>query len=140
MVGGPTESDDLDQTESNRAVVRSFAEAVLISRQLDRLEDYVTEDGYAEHNRQLADGALRSALEAWHEGGRHIDYQRVHRSLAEGNIVLCVNERHSGGVRSAFYDLSSCRWKARGTFGTQRRRSHLATNGRTTTASSDTQS
>jgi predicted SnoaL-like aldol condensation-catalyzing enzyme len=107
MVDGPTETVDLDQTESNRAFVRSFVEAVLIDGQLDRLTDYVDEDGYAEHNPRLVDGvsALRSALEASGKGGRRIDYKRVHRVLAEGNFVLSVSEGNFGGVHSAFYDL-----------------------------------
>ena len=107
MVDGPTESDDLDQTESNRAVVQSFVETVLIGGQRDRLTDYIAEDSYAEHNPRLTDGfqALKSALAASHEGGKHIDYQRIHRVLAEGNFVLCLSEGNSGGVHSAFYDL-----------------------------------
>lgn len=108
MVDGPTEAVDLDQTETNRAVVRSFVETVLIDGQLDRLTDYVDADAYAEHNPRLGDGvaALRSALEETTDNGRrHIDYQRVHRVLAEGNFVLCVSEGHIGGVHSAAYDL-----------------------------------
>jgi predicted SnoaL-like aldol condensation-catalyzing enzyme len=107
MVDGPTEAVDHDQTERNRAIVRSFVDTVLIGRQLDRLTDFVDADTYAEHNPRLADGvsALRSALEAADKGRRHIDYQRVHRVLAEGNFVLCVSEGDFGGVHSAFYDL-----------------------------------
>jgi predicted SnoaL-like aldol condensation-catalyzing enzyme len=107
MVDGPTEAVDRDQTERNRAIVRSFVDTVLIGRQLDRLTDFVDADTYAEHNPRLADGvsALRSALEAADKGRRHIDYQRVHRVLAEGNFVLCVSEGDFGGVHSAFYDL-----------------------------------
>jgi len=107
MVDGPTETVDLGQTESNRAFVRSFVENVLIDGQLDRLTDYIDEDTYAEHNSRLVDGvpALRSALKASDKGGRHIDYQRVYRVLAEGNFVLCVSEGNIGGVHSAFYDL-----------------------------------
>ncbi len=107
MVDGPTEAVDLELTESNRALVRSFVETVLVDGQLDRLTDYVDENAYAEHNPRLADGvsALRFALEASDKGRRHIDYQRVHRVLAEGNFVLCVSEGDSGGIHSAYYDL-----------------------------------
>jgi predicted SnoaL-like aldol condensation-catalyzing enzyme len=107
MVDGPTCSTDLDLTESNRALVRSFVETVLVGGRLDRLTDYVKEGAYAEHNPRLGDGisALRAALEAEDEGGRYVDYQRVHRVLAEGNFVLCVSEGTVGGVHSAFYDL-----------------------------------
>ena len=107
MVDGQTEATDLELTESNRALVRSFVETVLVDGQLDQLTDYVSEDEFAEHNPRLTDGvpALRSALETSENGRRQIHYQQVHRVLAEGNFVLCVSEGKSGGVHSAFYDL-----------------------------------
>lgn len=109
MVDGPTEVIDLDLTESNRAFIRSFVESVLVDGQLDQLTDYINEDTFAEHNPRLEDDvfALRSALEASDNGGRQIDYQRIHRVLAEGNFVLCVSEGYLNGVHSAFYDLFS---------------------------------
>jgi predicted SnoaL-like aldol condensation-catalyzing enzyme len=44
-------------------------------------------------------------LEASEDGQRRIDYQKVHRVLAEGNFVLCVSEGHSSGKHASFYDL-----------------------------------
>lgn len=106
MVDGPTEATDLDQTEQNRALVRSFVQEVLVDGQLDRLGDYV-DQAYAEHNPRLEDGvaALRAALALTHEGRREVDYRQVHRILAEGNFVLCVSEGSFAGVHSALYDL-----------------------------------
>ena len=107
MVDGPTEAVDLPLTESNRAIVQSFVEVVLIDGNLDQLADFVDEETFAEHNPRLADGVstLRSALEVQGATGRHIDYHRIHRVLAEGSFVLCVSEGNNGGVHSAFYDL-----------------------------------
>ncbi len=107
MVDGPTEATDHDLTESNRALVRSFVETVLIDGQLNRLTEFINVDTYAEHNPRLGDGVsvLRRALESEIDNHRRIDYQRVHRVLAEGNFVLCVSEGNYGGVYSAFYDL-----------------------------------
>lgn len=107
MVDGPTEAVDLELTESNRALVRSFVEIVLVDGHLDRLIDFADEGTYAEHNPRLGDGvpALRAALEAEDENRTRIDYHRVHRVLAEGNFVLCVSEGNYGGAHSAFYDL-----------------------------------
>ena len=107
MVDGETEGTDFDMTESNRALVRSFVEVVLIDGQLNRVTDFIDEDNYAEHNPRLGDdiSALRSALAARSESGRHVDYQRVHRVLAEGSFVLCVSEGRIGGDHAAFYDL-----------------------------------
>lgn len=107
MVDGPTEVTDLDLTESNRALVKSFVETILIAGALDSLADFVSSDSYAEHNPLSSDGisALRSAFEKSDNGERVVDYIRVHRVLAEGNFVLSVSEGKRGGVHSAFYDL-----------------------------------
>ncbi len=107
MVDGPTEAVDLELTESNRTLVRSFIENVLIDGQLNQLTDYVDETGYIEHNPKLGDDLtiLRAALEAKDKGRRLIDYHRIHRVLAEGSFVLCVSEGNYAGIPSAFYDL-----------------------------------
>ncbi len=106
MVDGPTQAVDLDLTESNRAVARSFVETVLVDGQLDKLTDFIS-DTVAEHSPRLIDGAvaLRAALEGQEDSVRRIDYQKVHRVLAEGNFVLCVSEGKYAGTHSAFYDL-----------------------------------
>lgn len=107
MVDGTTEVTDIALTEQNRSFVKSFVDSVLVAGQVERITDFVDANDYAEHNPQLADGvsSLQSALEVTNEGQRYIDYQRVHRVLAEGNFVLCVSEGQRGGVHSAFYDL-----------------------------------
>lgn len=107
MVDGPTEAVDLELTDSNRALVRSFVEAVLVDGQLDRLTGLIDDKHFAEHNPQLGDGVsmLRPALEAEGENGKLIDYHRVHRVLAEGNFALSVSEGNYNGDPAAFYDL-----------------------------------
>lgn len=84
MVDGPTEATDLERTEANRALVRSFVEAALIGGEFDRLADFIDAATYREHNPRLEDGisALRLELEASEDGQRRIDYQKVHRVLA----------------------------------------------------------
>lgn len=107
MVDGPTRATDLDLTEVNRSLVRAFVQTVLVAGQRERLGDFINGESFAEHNPQIADGAaaLRSALEGSSNGQKQIDYQRIHRVLAEGNFVLCVSEGLKQGVHSAFYDL-----------------------------------
>ncbi|MGI9318675.1 MAG: nuclear transport factor 2 family protein [bacterium] len=108
MVDGPTEAIDIDRTESNRELVRSFVEGVLISDQLDKLEQYIDAERYTEHNPRLGDGmpALRSALtKSPSNGDVSIQYETVHRLLAEGNFVLSVSEGSLNEVHSSFYDL-----------------------------------
>lgn len=107
MVDGPTVAVDLELTESNRALIRTFVETVLVKRRIDQLCDFVDADAYREHNPRLVDdvSVLRSALTGAGKGDSHIDYHRIHRVLAEGNFVLCVSEGRCCGVHSAFYDL-----------------------------------
>jgi len=108
MIDGPTEVTDLDKTEENRELVRSFVDEVIINGQLDRLEHYIDAEGYTEHNPQMSDGlsALHSALAVTGSNGkRKIQYNRLHRLLAEGNFLLSVSEGFRNGLHSSFYDL-----------------------------------
>ena len=107
MVDGSTQVSDLDKTESNRLLVRSFIEEVLIDSELQKLTQYVDEN-YIEHNPGLNDGvpALRSALsDSTAEGKIKIRYDTLHRVLAEGNFVMSVSEGFSSGIHTSFYDL-----------------------------------
>ncbi|MFT5098891.1 MAG: putative SnoaL-like aldol condensation-catalyzing enzyme [Planctomycetaceae bacterium] len=108
MVDGPTEASNLDRTEHNRAIVGSFIEEILINRRFDNLENYIDEMHYTEHNPRIGDGpsALRSALSYPDSNqGITIQYNKMHRLLAEGNFVLSVCEGTLNGAHSSFYDL-----------------------------------
>ena len=107
VLDGPTEATDLDKTEANRALVGSFASEVLVDRQLERLERYVS-DGWIEHDPHRADGlpALRAALAERLSSGEPVcNYWTIHRVLAEGNFVLCASEGTYQGHHAALYDL-----------------------------------
>ena len=108
MNDGPTEAADLDQTETNRDLVRSFVKDVLIDGRLENLGDYVDGQLFTEHNPEMSNdlSELHSALSRGaDDDNRRVDYQRSHRVLAEGNFVLTVNEGFRSGVHSSFYDL-----------------------------------
>jgi predicted SnoaL-like aldol condensation-catalyzing enzyme len=107
MVDGPTEATDLHKTEANRAVVREFVERVLIARQLDLLDQYIDPNRFTQHDPSLPDGiaAVRENLAAISEAGPVVQYQHLHRVLAEGSFVLCVSEGYLAGVHTSFYDL-----------------------------------
>lgn len=108
MVDGPTECSDLDLTEGNRSLVQSFVQTVLVEGQFDQLTAFIDSENYVEHSPLLSDdvSTLRSALEAtYNTQHRRIDYQIVHRVLAEGNFVLCVTEGDLEGDSASFYDL-----------------------------------
>lgn len=54
MLDGTTEATDLEKTEENRALIRSFVDEVLVNDQLDRLYHYINSESYIEHNRNMA--------------------------------------------------------------------------------------
>lgn len=107
MLDGEITLTDLDKTDANRDLVAAFAQKVLVERQHDLLETFVTEN-LIQHDPEGADGAeaLQASLEALRtDGTPQIAYQRVHRVLAEGNFVLCMSEGHRDGLHSGLYDL-----------------------------------
>lgn len=106
MLDGETAITDLDKTESNRELVRNFANQVLVQRQFDRLATYIG-DNLIQHDPEVGDGitALRSKLQSSANGKPGIVYQQVHRVLAEGNFVLCMSEGRKAGIHSGIYDL-----------------------------------
>ena len=107
MVDGPTEATDHALTEANRALVGSFVEDILIGAAHDHLSDFISAENYTEHNPRLSDGvdALRAELEKREDGQRVINYEKLHRVVAEGSFVLSVSEGDVSGTHSAFYDL-----------------------------------
>lgn len=106
MVDGATEVKDLELTETNRALLRSFVETVLISRQLDRINEFL-DPIYTEHNPRMFDSSstLQAALQETSDGAFVLHYQQLHRVLARGNFVLTVCEGTFHGAHTAFYDL-----------------------------------
>lgn len=107
MTDGATEPADLERTEANRSLVRSFADEVLLARRLERLEHYVA-DGLIEHDPHRGDGvdAFRRSLSTMTSAGEPaLGYERIHRVLAEGDFVLCAGEGRIDGVHSAIYEL-----------------------------------
>jgi len=108
MVDGATEVTDHEMTESNRKVIQSFVENVLIHDHLDKMNDYINPEHYKEHNPHLGDdlARLRATLSKSTTGGSiPISYKKCHRLLAEGNFVLSVCEGFVNQIPSSFFDL-----------------------------------
>ena len=107
MVDGPVVAQDLDQTEANRALVRTFVEEVLIAKNFQQLDEFLTVDTFIEHNPRSEDGvdAVKTLLTEKRDGRRVVDYRKLHRVVAEGNFVLSVCEGYLRGQHSALFDL-----------------------------------
>ncbi len=105
---GPTELEDADKTASNKQVVEKFIAEVLINGKSDNITDYINPKKYHQHNSSIADGldGLGQALEYFAANGMVLQYDKVHKVLAEGNFVLSMSEGKFGkGDHVAYYDL-----------------------------------
>lgn len=107
LIDGPVEAQDLDRTEENKALARSFVENVLMKGRLDRAAHYVAGASYRQHHPMIGDGldALVGALRGLEQAGTPVRYTRIHRVLGEGSFVLVMSEVADGENSTAFYDL-----------------------------------
>ena len=99
---------DIDKTESNKAIIRQFADEVLIAGNMENLATLINPTKYLQHNSSVADGldGFGAAMKNMAENGLVMEYDRVHMLLGEGNFVLLVSEGKFGaGDHVAYYDL-----------------------------------
>ncbi|MBV1870297.1 MAG: nuclear transport factor 2 family protein [Gammaproteobacteria bacterium] len=108
MVDGETEVTDHAATESNRILIQSFVEDVLINGCIEKLDNYINAEQYMEHCPRFGNDLdkLSAALSKPNtDGSISISYEKSHRFLADGNFVLSVCEGSSNRVKSSFFDL-----------------------------------
>lgn len=96
---GTTKINDTDKTEANKAIVKQFAEEVLMNGKMDNLTTLINPNKYLQHNSQVADGldGLGAALKYFAENGLVMQYDKVHKVLGEGKF--------GKGDHVAYYDL-----------------------------------
>ena len=107
QIDGTLEMKDLDKTEANREVVKSFLYDVMQGNRPEKTPDYFDGDTYLQHNTGITDGlsGLGAALAALAEQNIQMIYTTVHQVLAQGNFVLAVSEGTFGGAPTSYYDL-----------------------------------
>ena len=107
MTDGPTEVTDLDKTAENKALVVKFVETVLQGGDASNITDFISTEGYAQHNPQIADNldGLGTALKALADQGIEMKYTRTPLVVAQGNFVFTGSEGTFGGKPTAFFDL-----------------------------------
>jgi predicted SnoaL-like aldol condensation-catalyzing enzyme len=89
MVDGATKITDLNKTEANKALVKKFAEDVLIGKNPGAMPSYFDGDNYIQHNPTVGDGLTKQ--------GPISVYDKIHMVIGEGNFVLAVSEANFGG-------------------------------------------
>jgi predicted SnoaL-like aldol condensation-catalyzing enzyme len=107
MIDGPTEATDLDKTDANKKLVRSFVDDIFVNGRMEKLAGYFNGDALVQHNPNVGDGlaGLGAALQAMAKQGITIKFDDIHTVLGEGNFVLVVSEGSFGDKPTSFYDL-----------------------------------
>lgn len=107
MLDGATAVTDLEKTEANKALVRSFVDDVLVNGKMEKLTGYFDGDNYTQHNPAIGDGlsGLGKALGEMAKMGITMKYSQIHKILGEGNFVMVVSEGSFAGKPTSFYDL-----------------------------------
>jgi predicted SnoaL-like aldol condensation-catalyzing enzyme len=108
MIDGETTVMDSDMTERNRMVIQSFVEDALIQGYFERLDEYIHQKNYVEHNPYFCNDLvelIRALSNLPNDNTHSIKYEKCHRLLAEGNFVLSVCEGYVNQTPSSFFDL-----------------------------------
>ena len=107
MVDGPTEIEDLDKTDANKAKVQEFFDVVMLGGQFDKVANYISTESYAQHNPAVADGlegfgAFTADLA---KQGIATKYWKVHRLIGQGNFVVAFSHVQIGASHYAVFDV-----------------------------------
>mgnify|MGYP006283633149 FL=1 len=104
---GPTEVQDLDKTEANKALAKALVEDVLMGKNPNKITDYISAETYHQHNPGIKDGlqGIVEAVEYLKSQNNMFQYSKIHKVLGEGNFVLIVSEGQWNNTNNVFYDL-----------------------------------
>jgi predicted SnoaL-like aldol condensation-catalyzing enzyme len=104
---GPTEVQDLDKTEANKALAKALVEDVLMGKNPKKITDYISAETYHQHNPDIKDGlqGIVEAVEYLTSQNNMFQYTKIHKVLGEGNFVLTVSEGQWNNTNNVFYDL-----------------------------------
>lgn len=110
MIDGVREIKLGEPTEKNRALIKDFAEDILIGGNFQNIDIYFDGDNYIQHNPTIGDGltAFNAALKEMAAEGVAMQFNKIHHIFCESDFVLLVTEGvfgKDGGVPTSFYDL-----------------------------------
>lgn len=107
MVDGPTNVEDLDKTDTNKALVQAFCDVVLLGGNFARVAEFVSTEHYAQHNPDAEDGldgfaAFAQKLAA---SGKAMRYWKVHQLIGQGNFVVTMSHVQIGPSHYCVFDI-----------------------------------
>lgn len=107
QLDGPTEVDSSADAEANRARVVEFFEKTLIGGDYSGFREYTRDGEFAQHSPDIGDGvdAVIEFLEKLRADGEGLEYERIHRTVADGQFVLTHSEGSIAGERHSYCEL-----------------------------------
>lgn len=107
MTDGATKITDLHKTQQNKLLVNNLIEEVFVQGQFNKINQYISQQNYTQHNPWIGDGleSLADAFASMAAQGQTVRYEKIHAILGEGNFVLAISGGEMNGAPTAFYDL-----------------------------------
>ena len=99
----------LIRQNANKALVKAFAEDVLVGGNYQNCSHYISSEKYIEHNPQMGDGleAFIQFFEEQKASGHPVQYKKIHKLIGQGNFVLIYSLVIFQGEEYACFDLFS---------------------------------
>lgn len=106
QLDGPTDPGQGDR-EKNRAFITEYFTRTLIGSDYDGFRRYTDGTHFIQHSPDIADGVeeVIAFLDKLTAEGSKLEYDRIHRTVADGQFVLTHSEGSIGGVRHAYFEL-----------------------------------
>jgi predicted SnoaL-like aldol condensation-catalyzing enzyme len=107
QIDGPTCVTDLDATASNKAVIRAYADEVLIGGRIGQISAYVSPETYTQHDPDIGNGVSGQLtyLDEMMTAGTPVDYLGVDALIGSGNFVAMAGRCRYGDRTYAIADL-----------------------------------
>ncbi len=107
QIDGSTEITDLDQTESNKEVVRRLLTEAFCEQPTAHFSEFISSETYINHNPDAPDGlaALEEMDRSSREAGQHLFYRKVHRIIGQGNMVVSLAHQVWAGIDYCAMDI-----------------------------------
>lgn len=107
QLDGPVDPGIGHVAEQNRALVVEFFNRCLIQSDYEAFRAYTADGRLLQHSPDIADGtdAVIAFLDQLRSTGQGLHYNRLHRTVAEGQFVLTHSEGSISGQRHAYFEL-----------------------------------
>lgn len=107
QLDGPSDPGEGHDVEGNRRIVHEFFTRTLIDGDYSGFRHYTDGRSFLQHSPDIADGVeeVIGFLERLKADGTPLEYDRIHRSVADGQFVLTHSEGRIGGERHAYFEL-----------------------------------